>query len=60
MRAAARLLAVLILAAAVSAIAQEKHLVDPTPPGSLRALGLADDLRQYFDVRVDLDPDDYW
>ena len=35
MRAAARLLAVLILTAAVSAIAQEKHLIDPTPPGSL-------------------------
>ena len=35
MRAAARLLAVLILAAPVSAIAQEKHLIDPTPPGSL-------------------------
>src|SRR4029077_13927038 len=35
MRAAASLLAVLILAAAVSAIAQEKHLIDPTPPGSL-------------------------
>ena len=35
MRAAARLLAVLILAAASSAIAQEKHLIDPTPPGSL-------------------------
>jgi hypothetical protein len=33
MRAAARLLAVLILTAAVSAIAQEKHLIDPTPPG---------------------------
>src|SRR6516165_4081951 len=32
MRAAARLLAVLILAAAFSAIAQEKHLIDPTPP----------------------------
>jgi penicillin-insensitive murein DD-endopeptidase len=35
MRAAARLLAVLILAAPVSAIAQEKYLIDPTPPGSL-------------------------
>jgi penicillin-insensitive murein DD-endopeptidase len=35
MRAAARLLAVLILAAAGSAVAQEKHLIDPTPPGSL-------------------------
>jgi hypothetical protein len=35
MRAAARLLAVLILAAASSAIGQEKHLIDPTPPGSL-------------------------
>ena len=35
MRAAARLIAVLILAAAGSAIAQEKHLIDPTPPGSL-------------------------
>jgi penicillin-insensitive murein endopeptidase len=35
MRAAARLLAVLILAAAGSALAQEKHLIDPTPPGSL-------------------------
>jgi hypothetical protein len=32
---AARLIAVLILAAAGSAIAQEKHLIDPTPPGSL-------------------------
>jgi len=32
MRAAACLLAVLILAAAGSAIAQEKHLIDPTPP----------------------------
>jgi penicillin-insensitive murein DD-endopeptidase len=32
---AARLLAVLILAAAGSAVAQEKHLIDPTPPGSL-------------------------
>jgi penicillin-insensitive murein endopeptidase len=35
MRAAARLLAVLILAAAGSAVAQEKHLIDPTLPGSL-------------------------
>src|SRR5271157_6393790 len=35
MRAAVRLLAVLILAAAGSAVAQEKHLIDPTPPGSL-------------------------
>jgi penicillin-insensitive murein endopeptidase len=35
MRAAARLLAALILAAAGSAVAQEKHLIDPTPPGSL-------------------------
>src|SRR3979411_753580 len=35
MRAAAHLLAVLILTAPVSAIAQEKHLIDPTPPGSL-------------------------
>jgi penicillin-insensitive murein DD-endopeptidase len=35
MRAAARLLAVVILAAAGSAVAQEKHLIDPTPPGSL-------------------------
>ena len=35
MRAAARLLAVLILAAAGSAVAQDKHLIDPTPPGSL-------------------------
>ena len=35
MRAVARLLALLILAAAVSAIAQEKHLINPTPPGSL-------------------------
>ena len=35
MRAAARLIAVLILAAAGSAIAQEKHFIDPTPPGSL-------------------------
>jgi penicillin-insensitive murein DD-endopeptidase len=31
----ARLLAVLILAIAGSAVAQEKHLIDPTPPGSL-------------------------
>src|SRR5262249_28018456 len=35
MRTAAWLLAVLILAAASSAAAQEKHLIDPTPPGSL-------------------------
>src|SRR5215469_18087890 len=35
MRAAARLLAIFILAAASSAAAQEKHLIDPTPPGSL-------------------------
>src|SRR5215468_1900478 len=35
MRAAARLLAVFILAAAVSAVAQEKHLIDPMHPGSL-------------------------
>src|SRR5689334_24367533 len=35
MRAAAGLLAVLILAAVGSAVAQEKHLIDPTPSGSL-------------------------
>ncbi|MGB8677389.1 MAG: hypothetical protein WCD59_06750, partial [Pseudolabrys sp.] len=35
MRAAARLLAVVIFAAAGSALAQEKHLIDPTPSGSL-------------------------
>src|SRR5215467_4456265 len=35
MRTAAWLLTVLILAAAGSAAAQEKHLIDPTPPGSL-------------------------
>src|SRR6476646_3133764 len=35
MRAAAYLLAVLLLAAAGSAVAREKHLIDPTPPGSL-------------------------
>jgi penicillin-insensitive murein endopeptidase len=35
MHAPAHLLAVLILAAAGSAVAQEKHLIDPTPPGSL-------------------------
>src|SRR5215472_6124571 len=35
MRTAARLLAILILAAAGSALAQGKHLIDPTPPGSL-------------------------
>ena len=35
MRAAARLLTVFVFAAASSALAQEKHLIDPTPPGSL-------------------------
>src|ERR1700745_4488070 len=35
MRAAARLFAVLVLAAVGSAVAQEKHLIDPTPPGPL-------------------------
>ena len=35
MRAAANLLVMLMLAAPVSAAAQEKHLIDPTPPGSL-------------------------
>ena len=35
MRTAARLLAALLLAAAGSAGAQEKHMIDPTPPGSL-------------------------
>jgi penicillin-insensitive murein endopeptidase len=35
MRAAVCLLAVLILAAAGSAVAQEKHLIDPMHPGSL-------------------------
>jgi penicillin-insensitive murein endopeptidase len=35
MRAAAHLLAVLVLAAAGSVVAQEKHLIDPTPAGSL-------------------------
>jgi penicillin-insensitive murein DD-endopeptidase len=30
-----RLLAVFIFAAAIPAMAQEKHLIDPTPPGSL-------------------------
>jgi penicillin-insensitive murein DD-endopeptidase len=35
MRAFSRLLAVLMLAVAGSAVAQEKHLIDPTPPGSL-------------------------
>jgi penicillin-insensitive murein endopeptidase len=35
MRTAARLLVVLILAVTGSAVAQEKHLIDPTPPGSL-------------------------
>jgi hypothetical protein len=29
------LLAVFILTAAASVVAQEKHLIDPTPPGSL-------------------------
>jgi penicillin-insensitive murein endopeptidase len=33
--AAARVLAILILAAAGPALAQKKHLIDPTPPGSL-------------------------
>jgi penicillin-insensitive murein DD-endopeptidase len=35
MRAAAGLLAVLIFAAVGSAVAQQKHLIDPMPPGSL-------------------------
>jgi hypothetical protein len=35
MRAAAHLVAVLLLAAAGSVVAREKHLIDPTPPGSL-------------------------
>src|SRR5579862_9639367 len=35
MRTAAHLLAVLILAATGSAVAQQKHLIDPTPAGSL-------------------------
>jgi penicillin-insensitive murein DD-endopeptidase len=35
MRAAAHLLAVLVLAAAGSVAAREKHLIDPTPPGLL-------------------------
>src|SRR5690349_12478176 len=35
MRANIRLFAMLILAIAGSAVAQEKHLIDPTPPGSL-------------------------
>jgi penicillin-insensitive murein DD-endopeptidase len=35
MRAFASLLAVLLLAAAGPAVAQKKHLIDPTPPGSL-------------------------
>jgi len=35
MGAAAHLLAFLVLASAGSAVAQEKHLIDPTPPGSL-------------------------
>jgi penicillin-insensitive murein DD-endopeptidase len=34
-RAAARLLAILMLAAPGPAVAQQKHLIDPTPPGSL-------------------------
>jgi hypothetical protein len=33
--AAVRLLAILLLAAVGSAVAREKHLIDPTPPGSL-------------------------
>jgi penicillin-insensitive murein endopeptidase len=35
MRVAARLFAILVLVAAGSAVAREKHLIDPTPPGSL-------------------------
>src|ERR1700751_3893280 len=35
MRTTAPLLAVLIIAAVGSAVAQERHLIDPTPPGSL-------------------------
>src|SRR5215470_7996596 len=35
MRAAACLLTVFVFAAAGSAVAQQKHLIDPTPPGSL-------------------------
>src|SRR5262249_2558031 len=35
MRVLAGLIALLILPAAASAVAQEKHLIDPTPPGSL-------------------------
>src|SRR5262249_58139417 len=35
MRALAGLLALLILPAGASAVAQQKHLIDPTPPGSL-------------------------
>jgi penicillin-insensitive murein endopeptidase len=35
MRAAACLLAILVLAAGGSAVAREKHLIDPTPAGSL-------------------------
>ena len=35
MCAAARLLAILIFVATGPAVAQEKHLIDPTPPGSL-------------------------
>src|SRR5262249_38743136 len=34
-RAPAGLIPPLILPAAASAVAQEKHLIDPTPPGSL-------------------------
>src|SRR5215475_11318672 len=40
MRAATRLLAILLLAAAGSAVAQQKHLIDPTPPGSLNPVPL--------------------
>jgi penicillin-insensitive murein endopeptidase len=40
MRAAARLLAIFMLAAASSALAQQKHLIDPTPPGSLNPVPL--------------------
>src|SRR6201987_430581 len=36
MRTTAPLLAVLIIAAVGSAVAQERHLIDPTPPGSLK------------------------
>ena len=35
MRVAARVLAIFMLAAAGPALAQKKHLIDPTPPGSL-------------------------